>query len=74
MSSNLSNPTRQERKEMRKRKWRTLITALSREARPKRTIPITRMKISNDEWDILMSEYRLHIGEPFIMGNIKRKR
>ena len=73
MYNNSSNQTRQERKEMRKRKWRTFINLLLKEAKPKRTIPTTRMKISEHEWDILMAEYRHHIGDIADNRNCKRK-
>mgnify|MGYP006274627703 CR=1 FL=1 len=72
MSRNITQ-TRQEEKEKRKKKWRTLINLIKKEGRQKRTTPITRMKISEHEWDILMAEYRHHIGDIGDNRNCKRK-
>ena len=73
MLNNLSIRTKQERKERTKEKWRTLVKHLRKEARPKRTIPITRMKISNHEWNNILHQYSVYVGDTSDLGDQQGK-
>ena len=75
MHNNSSDQNRPSSKEMRKRKWRTLIRLTQESGRPKRTIPISKQTISNDEWDNILSEYRRFVGSDLLdIDNTRHKR